>query len=151
MDSSEGKLKESVSELEEGIGVGVGGAQGRPLPKHLGHETGHLMGDSVHCDQGLGVLLQVCTDSRLQGLLSVSEVQGLLSVSEVMTSLPKACEGLFTGLCSFCVAMSIKNLNISALLHLGGKQVFIHNLFSLLSSCHTDTNPLALPLPFTLS
>ena len=41
MDSNEGGLEESDSELEEGIGVGVGwDALGKCLPKHLGHETG---------------------------------------------------------------------------------------------------------------
>ena len=86
---NEGRLEESNSELEEGMGEGVGGVWGRFLPKHLGHETGCLMGGLIPCDQGLGVLLWVCTDSRLQGLLSVSEV---------MTPLPKACEGPFPGL-----------------------------------------------------
>ena len=48
------------------------------------------MGGLVPCDQGLGVLLWIHADSRLQGLLSVSEG---------VTPLPKACEGPFPCLC----------------------------------------------------
>ena len=82
---------------------------------------------------GAWSLLWVHIDSRLQGLLLVSEV---------MTPLPKACEGPSPGLCLFFVAMSIKILNILALPHPGGKQVFIHNL-----PFHSFLPPILIPIP----
>ena len=57
MDSNKGGPEESNSELEEGIDGGVSGdALGKPLPKHLGHETGCLMAGSVPGGQEPGVL-----------------------------------------------------------------------------------------------
>ena len=41
MDSKEGGPEESESELEKGIGGDVGGdVPGKPLPEHLGQDTG---------------------------------------------------------------------------------------------------------------
>ena len=50
MDFNEGGPEESDSEMEEGIGGGIGGdALGKTLPKYLGHETGCLMAGLVPC------------------------------------------------------------------------------------------------------
>ena len=71
MDSREGVPEKLVSESHDGSGDGTGrrGAMGmgrdgsteegtqKPLPKHLGHETGCLCGGSPPCEQGPACLL----------------------------------------------------------------------------------------------
>ena len=56
MDSNKGGPEVSDLELEEGMGEDLGGdALGKPLPKHLGHETGCLKEGLVPCGWGAQV------------------------------------------------------------------------------------------------
>ena len=109
--------------------MGRDGFTQKPLPKHLGHETSHLCGGCPSCGHGPVCLHLVLVDSMVQGLSSKALAQAL--------------EDLFPGLIP--MAISVRICNISALWHLGSKQLFIHN-FSLLPSSHTAIIPLALSI-----
>ena len=115
---------------EWGLGMGRDGSTQKPLPKHLGHETGHLCGGSPSCGCGPTCLHLVLVEYMVQGLSFEASAQAL--------------EDLFP--CLLPMAMSVRIHNISALLCLGGKQLFICN-FSLLPSSHTAIILLALSLP----
>ena len=68
MDSNKGGLEESDSELEEGIGGGVGGdALGKPLPKHLGHEhrLSQWQGRGNPVERGLESYLRILAGCKL--------------------------------------------------------------------------------------
>ena len=86
------------------MGMGRDGSTPKPLPKHLGHETGHLCGCSSPSGCGPACLHWVLVNSMVQGLSSKASAQAL--------------EDLFPGLIP--VAMSVRICNISALPYPGG-------------------------------
>ena len=71
-------MGQGIGLVEEGVlGMNRDSSTQKPLPKHLGHETGHLCGVSPSCEHGPAYPHLVLVDSMVQGLSSKGSAQAL--------------------------------------------------------------------------